>query len=405
MTPQTYKAESMFQALQQIQNDLGPDAVVLSARELPAGPLWGKWKRTNVEVVAVLANEYAGKEVKKTPQPGINLTDDPGDIEWVGADPTKSAGAPELTGKARSWMPAHIQREDAAAHVDTLPLASAAAEPALAEVEKALAADDLPKGLRKNQQILLAQGLDEPFLERTLKVVANSVGPAKLQDEQISRKYLSQVLQAELQDLTGLTFRPPARMVSLVGPSGSGKTGLAAKLAFYYGQQGKKVVWVCADTVRSGAISEARLYTETLGIPLELVYTPGQFKTIFDKHSAADLILVDNPGYNPLDEAQMAELGSFLSEMPAHHNLLVMPASLKELDAVRMASALGLFGLNGLAVTKLDETASFGSVYNFARKTRLPLAYFSFGKTAVDHFQLASAQNLVAVLFEKGGFR
>ena len=42
----------MMTALQEIQRELGPDAIVLSMREVPAGPLWQVWNKPGVEVVA-----------------------------------------------------------------------------------------------------------------------------------------------------------------------------------------------------------------------------------------------------------------------------------------------------------------------------------------------------------------
>ena len=42
----------MMEALQEIQRELGPEAIVLSMREVPAGPLWQVWNKPGVEVVA-----------------------------------------------------------------------------------------------------------------------------------------------------------------------------------------------------------------------------------------------------------------------------------------------------------------------------------------------------------------
>ena len=36
MVTKTYKAETMLEALQMVQSEMGPDAIVLSAREAPA---------------------------------------------------------------------------------------------------------------------------------------------------------------------------------------------------------------------------------------------------------------------------------------------------------------------------------------------------------------------------------
>jgi flagellar biosynthesis protein FlhF len=113
-------------------------------------------------------------------------------------------------------------------------------------------------------------------------------------------------------------------------------------------------------------------------------------------------VIVDLPGYNPLDEDQISELGGLLTEIPDRCLLLVASASQKETDLIQAAASFGVFGLDGLAVTKLDETATFGSIFNVAMKTGVPLTYFSSGKGADGSLEAASVDRLVRALFGKG---
>ena len=45
MVTKTFKAESTIETLQLVQNELGSDAIVVSMREVPIGPLWNPWKK------------------------------------------------------------------------------------------------------------------------------------------------------------------------------------------------------------------------------------------------------------------------------------------------------------------------------------------------------------------------
>ena len=153
-----------------------------------------------------------------------------------------------------------------------------------------------------------------------------------------------------------------------------------------------------------GAIAEARTYTDALGLPLSIAYTPADLIQALKDASGADLTLIDMPGYNPLDETQVEELGTFLAEIPNRALLLVASASQKEKDLFQAAASFGIFGLNGLVITKMDETLSLGSVYNLALKSQIPLVYFSSGKGTAGGFQTASAEGLVSTLFHPRGF-
>jgi flagellar biosynthesis protein FlhF len=80
---------------------------------------------------------------------------------------------------------------------------------------------------------------------------------------------------------------------------------------------------------------------------------------------------------------------------------LIVPATTKESDLFQLSASLGIFSMNGVIITKLDETHSFGSVYNFARRNQIPLGYFTTGRDAANHFEVADPTRLVSALFGK----
>jgi len=189
-------------------------------------------------------------------------------------------------------------------------------------------------------------------------------------------------------------------IVCVVGASGSGKTSLVAKLALFFSQtMKKKITWVCTDTIRTGAVAETRAYTDALGIELKLVYRPADLKEILSNPQETDLFLVDTPGYNPCNQNQMTELGALLSEMPNRCTYLATPATTKESDLFQASAALGMFNIDALILTKLDETHTFGSLYNFVRKNQFPLSFFTTGKEATRNLEVANPARLVTALF------
>ena len=191
-----------------------------------------------------------------------------------------------------------------------------------------------------------------------------------------------------------------SRLICLIGLSGCGKTTTTAKLAAYHTQSlGLKAAWVCADTIRAGAISQARSYAETLRLPLRVAYTPDELAQAVAAESEADLILVDTPGYNPRRETELIELGALLTVLPERTTLLVASATTKEAGLNDALAAFGAFNLSGLVITKLDETGAFGNVFNAAWRSHLPLAYFTTGPRVLEDLQPADAGRLVGALF------
>lgn len=64
MRTKTFRAQNMMAALQEIQREMGPNAIVLSMREIPTGPAWQVWNKPGVEVVAT--TELPAQNVPQT---------------------------------------------------------------------------------------------------------------------------------------------------------------------------------------------------------------------------------------------------------------------------------------------------------------------------------------------------
>jgi flagellar biosynthesis protein FlhF len=255
----------------------------------------------------------------------------------------------------------------------------------------------LPPALEGARRRLLDQGVAESLVAKIATACAESLSPRSLQDERRVRNQLHSQLEVYLRTRKG-HGAAEERVICLVGMSGSGKTSTAAKLAAHHARQaGRQLAWICADTVRAGAIAEARVYTGSLGIPLRLAYTPEELAEAAQELEA-DLVLVDTPGCNPHREASVVELAALLTALPKRSTYLVAPATAREADLAQAVAALSPFGLRGLVVTKLDETVVFGDIFNLAWRSQIPLAYFTSGTRPLEDLQPASASRLVAVL-------
>jgi len=405
MVTKTFKAESTIQTLKLVQQELGADAIVISMREVPLGPSWNPWKKSSVEIVAASSDLMPEMQKSQSAQkpaasaasglrPSENNTDVETaevrpDIEWVVAPEKKPAQQPPKLNLKLNPLPAPLSAPVVVAHPK--------AQSKLTVDEKSL-----PPSLKKIREQLADQGVDEMLIDGLVNVALESLSPGTLADFETCKKSIAQLLGAELRVQQGAGKYFSSNVVCFIGASGSGKTSSIAKLALFFSQNlKKKITWVCADTVRMGAIAEARAYTDALGFNLQLVYTPEDLKGILQNSGDTDLFLVDTPGYNPCNENQMIELGTLLSEIPKRSTYLVVPATTKETDLLQASASLGIFNLDGLIVTKLDETHTFGNVYNFARKNQVPLGYFTTGKETSRHLEVVDPSRLVSALFGK----
>jgi flagellar biosynthesis protein FlhF len=402
MVTKTFKSETVIQTLQMVQAELGASAIVVSMRDVPLGPMWNPWQKAGVEVVATLPEETSGGKVDTTPvlRPtdngaGFEFVEERPEIEWE-----------PLPKKDPSKLPPPIKLKSIPDLATPLPTSifDEAESTAPNTATQAPAESDryVPPTLKKIQAQLIRQGVESSLIENLLDVTLETLSPSTLADADACKKSIIELMGAGLRVQKGAGTFLSQNVVCVVGASGSGKTSVVAKLALFFSQNlHKTVTWVCADTVRMGAVAEARAYTDALGPELKLVYTPADLGEILKDPQESDLFLVDTPGYNPCNENQMIELGALLAEMPNRCTYLAAPATTKESDLFQASATLGMFDIDGLIITKLDETHSFGNLYNFARKNQFPLSFFTTGKEAARNLEVADPARLVAALFGK----
>ncbi len=396
MVTKTFKAESALQTLQLVQAEFGANAIVVSMREVPNGPAWNPWKNTAVEIVASMPEHPMVQAQAPILKPagnsnGVEFIEERPEIEWE-SEPDRQFA--DLRAQSHTKLKLNFGseiREHSPAPVEA-PLPKA--RPEVASNDKYV-----PPVLKKIQQQLIVQGVENNLVESLINLSLETLSPATLGNETKCTDAIIQLLGAELpvQRSPGNYFA--GNVICLIGASGSGKTSSMAKLALFYSEKvNKNITWVCADTVRSGAVAEARAYADALGFKLKLVYGPEDLVDLREV-GTDELFLVDTPGYNPYSENQMVELGSLLTELPRRCTYLVASATMKESDLYQLSASLGIFDLTGVIITKLDETHSFGSVYNFARRNRLPLSFFAKGRDAALDLEIADPARLASALF------
>ena len=394
METHSFRAPNTQVALEQVQNELGSEAIIISVKQVPPEPSWQVWKSPEIEVIAAPSVSLVPKTMRGGVKPAKS------DSFPQSSDANIEAILSQLA--LRVQQSATSGKTSRVSYIEKFPIQSDG--PAENEVSQAF--NEMPEALMSVHQRLTAQGMDAKLVKKLVTACAGSLSPRALEYEPRVQNNIRQQLEAYIRTQKGTNEGKSIlnnKVVCLIGPSGSGKTSMCAKLAAHYTKSlWKKVVWMCADTVRTGAIGLARAYTEPLGIRLLLAYTPEELAEAVEAEADADLILVDTPARNPRNEAELVELGAYLTILTDRATYLVMPATAKDSDMNDAVAAFNPFNLSGLIVTKLDETNFYGSSFNLAWRSQLPLVYFSDGPNVLNNLQPASIKQFTGLLFGEG---
>ncbi|NLC77868.1 MAG: flagellar biosynthesis protein FlhF [Clostridia bacterium] len=343
MIVKRYLAGSMPEAMEKIKRDLGPEAVILSTRQVPAEG----WRRffgfRKLEVTAAL------EEVAATKNEEFDLHKEVQELRQLVTELRKETLLQPQSGHGSPFMGS-------------------------------------PWG-----ELLSKMEIEGELKERLVAQLGEPGGGRE-------KEALIRQLAGQLAKYTGFTEN---KVYCFVGPTGVGKTTTLAKLAAHAAvYHGRQTAVITADTYRIGAVDQLRTYADILNVPLEVVMTPSEMKEALRKHQDKDAIFVDTAGRPSCNKEQLAELKEMLAVIPEKTTFLVLSCTTKSSDLLKIAQDFRVAGYHQLIFTKADETSSLGSILSLASQTGCPVAYVTVGQNVPDDIMVAEPEQLATLMVE-----
>ncbi|HVD40341.1 MAG TPA: signal recognition particle protein [Solirubrobacterales bacterium] len=179
-------------------------------------------------------------------------------------------------------------------------------------------------------------------------------------------------------------------VILMAGLQGSGKTTACAKLAQFFGKQGKDVALAACDVYRPAAVEQLVTMGGRAGAH---VYERGTDADPVDiaswaldeaKAERRDVLIVDTAGRLHIDQDLMAELAKIRKQTRPHDVLLVVDAMTGQ-DAVGVAESFAeVAEFDGVVMTKLDGDARGGAALSVKAVTGKPILFASTGEKIED---------------------
>lgn len=187
-----------------------------------------------------------------------------------------------------------------------------------------------------------------------------------------------------------------------IGPSGSGKTSSLIKFASdLILNQCKRVAIISADNLRVGASEQMKIFAQILNVPFLLLRSQQDWAHIIPHLDQMDHILVDFAGLNMRSPEEL----NYLKRMspPVFNSLrthLVLSSLIKDGDLIDIAERFEKFGFDDVIFTDLDKANIHGNIYNFIRKVQTKLFAFGIGYHVPEDFERATAERVVDLILE-----
>ena len=364
MRIKTYEADTIQDAMDQIKQDLGPNALILNTRQVTKSVKWfGLAKKQIIEVVAGIATPKKAESDSSSalvPIPSPDVLDTQSENSVVEGKTVEAIALRNI----RSALDDVYQRQ-------------------------------IERGINKELSQRLVYLLDD--------IISNAVSHnRKLETKTIRQDFndrLSQVIQVS----GGVDFSvEEQQIISLVGPTGVGKTTTVAKLAAVSSVLNyKKVGLISIDAYRIAAYDQLKTYAEIIGLPVELALSPQGARDAIDKFADQDIIIVDSVGRSPNHQVHMAELHGYMQVIRPTEVHLTVSASVKFEDLVRIVDRYRTLDVSRIIFTKLDETVTLDTVVNGAYYTKYPISYLGVGQTVPDDLEVADIERISNFLLTK----
>ena len=195
------------------------------------------------------------------------------------------------------------------------------------------------------------------------------------------------------------------KYIFFIGPTGVGKTTTIAKLAYSLMEQKKaKVALLAADTYRIAAVDQLRTYAEIMNIPLYVIYSETELEEQKEELAKYDVILVDTAGRSHRSKEQRDDIERLIRSVPenAREIYLVLSATTKYRDLVKITEVYSEVAEYRLIFTKLDETGTIGNIFNIKMLTGAPLSYATNGQNVPDDISRMDPQHIARQLLGGG---
>lgn len=441
----------MKEAMEQVKDELGSDAVILHTKKYREGGIMGYNAKEVVEVTAAIEENNDDSRIKARAKRSLPV------------DKDKAAGGHfDVVSPAAPVMPSNVLNQyktngtETGVRMAEAPIAAPSFQPLMPEPQNVVKPVEQPKEDKEvtaqseapqavppvvvasnpedaekihkleaelaQMKTLLTQVMskdqpqDEVSLQEALRrqevdedilrdMAAKTAAGDMLIDSLDKRapEVLAGYLDGKLNFAEGITLnKHGVRIVALIGATGVGKTTTLAKIAARFVlEKNIRAALITADTYRISAVEQLKTYSDIIGLPLEIVYTPEELKVAIHRHRDKDLILIDTAGRSQHNEYQMKELQDFLAVDSRIEKHLVMSATTKNRDVADILQKFSVCNPGRVIFTKTDETSSLGMIVNLLADKEIALSFMTNGQSVPDDIVPATADKLAALLLRE----
>ncbi len=383
-----FQAGTETEAIMLAKEELGKDAIVMNIKTITPKGIYKLFRKGTVEITAAVDDSAApqtaankeftlpekssykfnsgffSEKYENQPYKEKNETDEKGDTSAI---EKKLNNLQDLLEKQLQDKRAEEKAEEKKA------------EPKIEEDKK-------PPYFQLIYNQLVRNEMDEKYVNQILNEIENKFKKDIAIDNVLANVYQKIILKLG-QPQTIELIENKTKMIFFIGPTGVGKTTTIAKIASSLKLSKKaKVAMLTSDTYRIAAVEQLRTYANILGVPMKVIYTEDEIIQAREEFKDYDVILIDTAGRSHKNREQRDDIEKLIRSVNEEDRevYLVLSATTKYKDLIRITECYSEITNYRLIFTKLDETISVGNIFNIKMLTNADLSYTTYGQNVPD---------------------
>ena len=426
-----YRVNNIKEALKYIKRDLGPDALIISTRQVKEGKgALGLFSKNILEVTAAANKRNKNDETKKiTTSKSLKTFENTTDIKdeflentFLSSKRKTNIPISDLSNKFMQPLQKELQGirltlgdlSDQSNGFDNQIYGELKQELGemrnilhlLASKTENITEPILPENLLLIYQQMKFNGLEEKFAKRLVIEAQKNIDEQDIKNFAYVKIFLARMLMKIIKTNNGLEgLKNSQRIYALLGPTGVGKTTTIAKIAYEQCVQYKrKVALISVSTNSRPSFEKIRGISKMINVPFSIVKNKNELNELIKKsYEDFDTILIDTEGCSQRNESKLKEIKNIFEERELIHNSLVLSATSKDSDMNEVTRKFGCIPIDSIIFTKLDESATYGSLFNHTIRFKKPLSYLTLGQKIPEDLEIASRERLVDLLLNISG--
>lgn len=395
MNVRKFHASTTREALRQVRDALGADAIILSNRQVAGGI--EIMAVADMDVSSLAGNPVSPAPVKARPTPAELFTraePAPPPPPTTASSPVSRSQIAELQEKGK---PVETGNKDAPPDLMSQEI--------IREIK-------FLRGMLEGQLSGFAWGelqREEPAKVEALRHML-SVGFSPLLSRQLldkmptgydlekSLRWLKAALMHNLHVVkAGDDIVERGGVYALTGPTGVGKTTTVAKLAarctLKHGPA--SLALITTDTYRIGAHEQLRIYGKILGVPVYVIKDEADLQLTLSDLQNKHLILIDTVGMSQRDRRLSEQVALLSGAGRSIKRLLLLSANGQGSTLEDVVRAYKKDDMDGCILTKIDEAISIGPALDVVIRHKLMLHYVANGQRVPEDLHLPNPIYLV----------